>query len=175
MHNTDESKLVRPKVNKILKIVLFIVLLNILISLFLAWQYYFPPESSICTFNATFDCVAVAQSGYGEMFGLSNAIFGIIFYTGLFVGLAGVIWNWPFWKIWKKLRPGVVLDIVRWVSYFGLLFAVYLTYVEVAVIYKYCLFCLIQQVLIIFIVGLLIWVNSIINQGKKETNVCEFC
>lgn len=175
MYNADESKLVRPTVNKILKITLFIVVLNIVISVFLAWQYYFPPESSIYSFNATFDCVAVAESGYGAMFGVANATFGIIFYTGLFIGIAGVIFNWPFWKIWKKLRPGMILDLVRWCSYIGLLFALYLTYVEVTIIYKYCVLCLLQQILIIIIVGLLIWVNIIINQGKKDTQICEFC
>ena len=175
MHNSDEPKLVRPKVNKLLGITTIIIVLNMFISAFLAWGYHFPPESSICSFNSTFDCIAGAQSGYGEIFGLSHGIFGLIFYTVLFVGVMGVIFNWPFWKIWKKLRPGLILDIVRWCSYMGLLFALYLTYVELTVIYKYCALCLLQQVLIIVIVGLLIAVNVIINKGKEETQVCEFC
>jgi uncharacterized membrane protein len=170
-----EKKLVRPKVTKILYIVSGLLFLNVLLSAYLAYEFYFPSDDSVCSINAVFDCQTVAETEYAVLFGVPVAIWGVLFYTGLFIGVFGVALKLPFHKIYKKFRPGVVLNIVRYFSYFGLLFSLYLTYIEAAVIYVFCPFCLTQQVFIIVVVGLLVWTNNIIKKGKEETKVCEFC
>jgi uncharacterized membrane protein len=174
-NSVQSTKLVRPFVTKLLYITSFLIFINVLISIYLTYQYYFPQEQAICNINSTFNCIEVSQTKYAVLFGVPVALFGILFYLGLFIASIGVALNIPFHKIYKKLRPQKVLDLARLAAYFGLLFSLYLTYVEFAIIYVFCIFCLIQQVLIIIIVILYIWINNVINKGKKETNICEFC
>jgi len=170
-----EQKLVRPVVNRILLAVCILVFINILISAYSIYEFYNPSQESFCSINDTFNCATVAESDYAIFIGVPVAIWGALFYTGLFIGTLGVLLNWPFWKIYKKLRPGAVLDILRYFSFFGVLFSLYLTYAEAFVINVYCPLCLAQQALILVIAGLYVWVNAAINKGKKETKVCEFC
>lgn len=175
MEKEDRQKLVRPKVTKTLYVVSALVLLNIIISAYLLYEFYFPNGSSFCAINSTFNCIDVAKSEYAILFGLPIALWGAVFYLALFIGVLGVALNAPFWKIHKSIRPGRVLNLTRYLAYFGLLFSLYLTYVEFFVIYVICPLCLVQQILIIAIVALLIRTNNIINKGLKETKVCEFC
>lgn len=170
-----DSKLVRPKVNKVLYTCAAFVFANLGIALWLVYEFYAQNESSVCTINAKFDCLAVAQSEYALLFGVPVALLGALFYLALLVGILGVIWKFPFHKILKFLRPNFVLNLVRYAAYFGLLFSLYLTYIEAFEIEVYCPFCLAQQAIIIVIVGLLIWANRLINTGLKESKVCEFC
>jgi len=175
MKNMTDSKLVRPKVNKILYTCAVFVFANFGIALWLIYEFYAQSENSVCSINAIFDCVTVAQSEYAVLFGVPVALLGTLFYLGLLVGILGVIWKFPFHKILKFLRPNMVLNLVRYAAYFGLLFSFYLTYIEAFKIEVYCPFCLAQQALIIVIVGLLIWANRVVNSGLKKSKVCEFC
>lgn len=171
----NENKLVRPKVNKILYTVSVFLLINLILAIWLTYEFYAQSANSVCSINAMFDCVTVAQSDYAVLLGIPVAIWGILFYSSLLIGVLGVIWKIPFHKIIKFLRPNLCLDLVRYSAYFGLLFSLYLTYVEAFVINVFCPFCLAQQVFIIVIVILMIWVNRVINSGLKKNKVCEFC
>ncbi|MBN1494175.1 vitamin K epoxide reductase family protein [Candidatus Peregrinibacteria bacterium] len=171
----NNPKLVRPIVNKILIAASVFILINIILSAYLAYEFYFPNEQAFCEINAVWSCLTVAASEYAVFLGIPVAIWGVCFYTLLFVGTIGAVFNFPFWKIYKKLRPGAVLDIMRYLSYFGILFSLYLTYAEIFEINAYCPFCVTQQVLIIIIAALYIWAHKVINKGKKATQVCEFC
>ncbi|MFC1647375.1 vitamin K epoxide reductase family protein [Patescibacteria group bacterium] len=168
------EKLVRPKVNKILYYASLFIFLNIAVSVLLAYEFYNPGAVG-CSLNSVFDCMVVAQSKYAVLFGVPVAIWGALFYFGLLVGTLGVALRVPFNKIYKGLRPNTVLNITRYFTYFGLLFSFYLTYVEAFVLYVYCPYCIIQQVLVLIIVALHMWAHKLINQGLKETKVCEFC
>jgi len=170
-----EPKLVRPKVNKILLAACLFVFINLVLAVYLAYEYYFPNPQSFCVINSVFNCQTVAESEYAVFIGVPVAIWGIGFYGLLLLGTLGVVFNWPFWKIYKKIRPGLVLNTMRYLSYFGILFSLYLTYAEAFVINVFCPFCLAQQVCIIVIAVLYICANSIINKGKETTHVCEFC
>ncbi len=166
--------LVRPKVNKILVAASFFIFLNIIFSIILTIEYYNPGAAG-CSLSSVFDCTKVAQTEYAVLFGIPVAIWGLIFYTGLLVGTLGVALKVPFNKILKVLRPNTVLNIVRYFVYFGILFSLYLTYVEAFVINTFCPYCVAQQILIIIIAVLHIWAYKVINSGLKETKVCEFC
>lgn len=170
-----ELKLVRPKVNIILYTCSAFIIINLGLAVWLAYEFYAQSENSVCSINAVFDCITVAQSEYAVLLGVPVAVWGIIFYSVLLFGVLGVALRLPFHKILKLLRPNTVLSIVRYASYFGLLFSLYLTYIEAFEIHVYCPFCLAQQGVIIIIVGLLIWANTVIKSGLKKTKVCEFC
>ena len=175
--NTQENrpKLVRGYVNKILFAAGVFALINLILSCYLAYEYFFPDPKAYCEINAVWSCLTVAASSYAVFLGLPVSVWGIGFYGLLFLGTIGAVFNFPFWKIIKKLRPGVVLGILRYLSYFGILFSLYLTYAEIFEINAYCPFCVAQQIGIIIIAGLYIWANIVINKGKNETHVCEFC
>ncbi|MFC1599669.1 vitamin K epoxide reductase family protein [Patescibacteria group bacterium] len=170
-----DAKLVRPKVNKILYTCVAFVFANLGLAIWLTYEYYAQNENSVCSINAVFDCLTVAQSEYAVLLGLPVAVWGIMFYSALLVGVLGVIWRVPFHKVLKFLRPNFILKLVRMAAYFGLLFSLYLTYIEAFELHVYCPFCLAQQAIIIVVVALLIWANSIVSSGLKETKVCEFC
>lgn len=169
----NKPKLVRPKVTKILYLTAFIIFLNILVSAYLLHIYYSLNAEAACSINETFDCVEVAKSHYSTLLGLPVALWGVGFYTLMFIGTLAVAFNFPFSKI--KLRPGIVLNILRYLAYFGVLFALYLTYAELFVINVICPWCLVQQVLVIIITGLFVWINVVVQEGLKKTKVCEFC
>jgi uncharacterized membrane protein len=171
----DNDKPVRPKVNKILYICAAFILVNLGLSTWLTYEFYAQNENSVCSINAIFDCVTVAQSEYSVLLGIPVAVWGILFYSALLIGVLGVVWRIPFHKVLKFMRPHCVLSFVRCGAYFGLLFSFYLTYVEAFEIRVYCPLCLAQQVIIIVILVLLIWAKREIHRGLKKTRVCEFC
>lgn len=171
----SDLKLVRPKVNKILYACVVFILINLGLAVWLAYEFYAQSTESICSINAIFDCLTVAQSDYAVLLGVPVAVWGILFYLALLVGVLGVIWRIPFHKVLGFLRPKCVLSFVRCAAYFGLLFSIYLTYIEAFVIHVYCPFCLVQQFFIILIVGFLIWAKRVTNTGIKKSKVCEFC
>lgn len=171
----NKPKLVRPKVTKILYVASLLILINALIAGYLLYEFYTLNPEAFCSINETFDCLTVAQTEYAVMFGVPVAMWGLGFYVVLFIGTLGVALKWPFQKLHKRLRPGVILNVMRYLSYFGLLFSLYLTYVELFVIYTICPLCMVQQVLIIVVVLLFVWANTTVHKGLKETKVCEFC
>ena len=177
MNTTDEitPKLVRPKVNKILSAALFFTLVNIGLSVLLTYDFYTQGASDVCSVESVLSCGGIAQSQYALLGATPHALIGIIFYTIIFVGIGGVVLRVPFHRILKILRPQMVLDLSRWASYVAAVYAFYLSYAEVFILKVVSAPYLIQQLLIFVILGFQIWGNVIINSGKKETNVCEFC
>jgi uncharacterized membrane protein len=173
---TKENKpdLVRPKVNKILYTASFFIVLNIIFSIILTFEFYSPGAGG-CSLTEALDCTVVAQSEYAVLFGIPVAVWGIMFYSGLLIGTLGVALRIPFHRILKFLRPNTVLNITRYFVYFGVLFSLYLTYIEAFELYTFCPYCVAQQIIILIIAGLHIWAYKVINKGLKQTKVCEFC
>ncbi|MFQ5536994.1 MAG: vitamin K epoxide reductase family protein [Gemmatimonadota bacterium] len=102
--------------------------------------------------GAGFDCAAVQSSPYATVGPVPVALIGLAGYLALFVlALAG-------------LRPGlwrsqVIGGLLFGGAAFGFLYAVYLTYLEAAVIHAWCQWCLISAVVItlVFIATLPEW------------------
>jgi len=175
MVEINKPNLVRPRVNKVLMASLFFIVLNIGLSIFLTYDFYTQGQATVCSINSFLNCGGIAGSKYSVIFGVPHAIVGIVFYTLLLIGIGGVILKVSFYRILKFLRPQMVLDLARWVSYVAVLYAFYLSYSEISVLKIYSAPYLAQQLLIFVIVVLQIWANTLINEGKKETQVCEFC
>ncbi|MFC1655744.1 vitamin K epoxide reductase family protein [Patescibacteria group bacterium] len=153
------------KVRKILYIVTFFFLVNIGFSVYLAYEFYYPDESSVCSINAIFDCISVAKSGYAVLFGIPIAILGVLFYVGLFALTVALLAGFPFNKIHKKFTKSLVYMALRFLVYFGVLFSLALTYIEAFVIHVYCPFCVAQQIIIIIVAGLLISAKKAMQRG----------
>jgi len=93
-------------------------------------QHYRRDSSSFCNINATFNCDVVNRSAYASIAGIPVALIGLFAYL-LMMGLA------IFQK--KKAETPALLLLL---SSAGLVFSVYLTYVEAEVLRAWCLLCL---------------------------------
>ena len=82
------------------------------------------------------DCNTVQTSRYAKLFGLiPMAIFGMAGYVAIFVG-----WAWP--RLRRDGLARVAPLLVFAATLFGVLFSVYLTYVEIFVLRAVCAWCL---------------------------------
>ncbi|MBA4336609.1 hypothetical protein C0416_02430 [bacterium] len=165
MIEASQPKLVRPKVNKIFITTLVFIFINIALSALLTYDFYIN----------SLGLEGITNSQYALLGGIPHALIGVVFYTLLFIAIIGVMTRIPFHKMLKFLRPQMVLDIFRWISYVGALYAFYLSYAEISILKVYSPLYLVQQLLIFVILGMQIWANIVISEGKKETQVCEFC
>ena len=95
---------------------------------------------------ATVECEVVTQSDAGTMFGVSNVIWGLVFYLGLSLLSFATVSVGPKKLVSvKQLRAGAIG--------IGFLYSLYLVYVQTAQIGEYCKLCLISAgiVAILFI------------------------
>ena len=94
---------------------------------------YYTQDYEVCNIDNNWDCGSVSQSEYAEFMGIPVAYLGI---AGYLVILLFAFWNFK---------------MVKWVSLFGALFSLRLTWAEAFIIHKYCIFCLISQAIILAI------------------------
>ncbi len=99
---------------------------------------------------ATVECEAVTQSDAGTMFGVSNILWGLVFYLGLTaLSFATVVVSRIQIAKVKKLRAALIGV--------GFLYSLYLVYIQTAQIGEYCKLCLISAgiVAVLFILQLI--------------------
>lgn len=130
------------------KVYFIIAILGILLSLYL-WNLQVSDGVIPCT---TGGCHDVLTGEYGKLFGIPMSIFGLFFY----VSIAYVAFLRMFIK--HKLLDWTLLIQIFW----GIIFSLYLRYLEFFVIYELCSWCWISVFLIL---GLLI---TFIIEWKKE-------
>lgn len=121
---------------------LSLVLINTaatLVSAYLIVMHFKPDLSDVCHLSAKWDCDIVNKSIYAELFGVPVSILGFMAYL-TFLTFA--------------LR-GLRFDQSKWLKFFlmglggSIAFSLYLTGVETFILKTYCLFCVIQQGLIL--------------------------
>ena len=116
-------------------------------------SHYATSATDYCDLNEVFNCDIVNRSKFSEAFGIPVALIGLIGYLVL-LGLTA-----------KKVRA---LEILRsYMSLGGLMFALYLAYIEEHVLRTWCLLCIgsliaIAGITIVSAVGL--W-----DSGRKGT------
>jgi vitamin-K-epoxide reductase (warfarin-sensitive) len=114
------------------KWVIILCVLGVLVAGYLGYMYY-SDNHSVCDINETFDCSSVHESDYAVLFGIPVAL----------IGLAGYLLIMLFAMFQFKY--------VKWISLFGSLFSLRLTWAEIFILNKYCIFCLVSQAIIIAI------------------------
>ena len=112
--------------------IVVLAILGIIIASYLGYIYYYDSHD-VCDINTTFDCSTVHASSYAQMFGVSVALFGVLGFMVILLAQLYLEWS------------------VKWLSLFGTLFSLRLTLAEIFVIEKYCIFCLISQLIILLI------------------------
>jgi vitamin-K-epoxide reductase (warfarin-sensitive) len=115
---------------------------GITISSFSLYHHYGSSKTTYCDFGENFNCDIVNRSTYSTVFGVPDALIGIVGYAGLL--LLATIYR-------TRTAAPMVLLIA---SLAGLSFALYLTYIEAFVLATWCVLCLSSLIVILMITAL---------------------
>ncbi len=100
---------------------------------------HFSTTKGVCNINARINCDVVNRSAYSEILGVPVALLGLIWYVGMFLASLGA---------WYGKRMVEPLELVMLSSAaFGFVFSLYLTYIELQVLYTICLLCVTSQLM----------------------------
>lgn len=111
---------------------------GMLVTAYLIYQHYKPSADAFCNISNYISCDIVNKSIYAEILGIPVSILGFAAYSTLFAG--------TFLKETKNIWMALTIF-----SGIGLLFSLYLTYVELFLLNAICIFCITQQIIILFI------------------------
>ena len=117
----------------------FLSLLGIIFSGYSLYAHYSSTPSGLCNWSETFSCDVVNKSQYAEIYGVPVALLGV----GGYVLLALLSWLCAGGRNFRK-------DLTVF-GFLGLLFSLYLTYVEAFVLVTWCPVCLLSQAMILAI------------------------
>ena len=144
-------------VNKKIRISIAVVsLIGLLDSLYLSWVEFTHREAFCGGYG---DCQTVANSPYSEIAGIPIAILGM----GAYLVILGLLYIEQRGGFWLEYSPLIIFGI----SLVGVIYSIYLTYLEIAVIYAICPYCVLSAVamLLIFILSI---VRLIINAPSED-------
>ena len=136
---------------------------------YLVANHYQFVDVEFCSINSTFDCKEVNNGPYSYIdlagFRLPWSVIGLAGFVAVFA-LAYFRLYYPQIDSNDRFFPLLVLF-----SIIGVIFVVYLNYVELAVIHKICLLCVASHALIIIIMILVVWWHFL--GSKKAGDVGE--
>lgn len=170
--------MVRPLVNKLLTAIGFLSLIAMGVTGYLTYLKFAPTDSSYCVLGGDCDLVNASPWSYIDLgfVEIPVAVLGLLTYTLFFffsIILVKKMVNWR--KIHAKLNELLVLNVLRYLSVIGVIFSLWLTYVEAFILEAWCEYCVTQQIIIILIMLLFFKINAVIKADTKEKKVCEFC
>ena len=129
--------------NKLRITSLVLAILGLVDSIYLTWVK-FSGQYAIC--GPIGNCEAVNTSQYSEVYGIPIAILGAGAYLAIIILL--LLENrGPFWT---QNSPMIVFGI----SLIGVLYSIYLTYVEIAILHEICPYCVISAVILVVLLVL---------------------
>lgn len=135
-----------------LNIIIVLSLIAVLLSTYLAYVHYKSDTLGLCTVeDSIFSCEDVSKTKYAYFFGLewmTNALMGIIGYSGIILLSVFAL------KTKSKKNKEYALGLTLLGSAFAFLYALYLTYIEFAVLLLFCPFCLLSQI----IIAIILWI-----------------
>jgi uncharacterized membrane protein len=128
-----------PTSRRLCQLIAILALAGMVVSSVSLHHHYGTSQTNYCDFGASFNCDIVNRSVYSTVFGIPDALIGLLGYSLLLV-LA------TFYRT-KAETPFMLLIA----STAGLGFALYLTYIEKFVLATWCVLCLSSLMLIILI------------------------
>ncbi len=114
-------------------IILILSLLGIVISGYLAYNYYSGSQAAFC--GAGSDCDTVRHSGFSTILRIPVALLGVIGYSLIFISAIVPMTKRNNW-LWLYI-----------LSLAGFVFSAYLTYLEFFVIEAVCMYCIVSALL----------------------------
>ena len=115
-----------------------LAVLGLLDSIYLAWLK-FSGQYALC--GPIGNCESVNTSQYSEIFGIPIAILG----AGAYLAAIILLFLENRGAFWAEYGPMFVFGI----SLVGVLYSIYLTYVEIAILREICPYCVISAVLLV--------------------------
>lgn len=93
--------------------------------------------------DSAFDCAGAFESGAGTLFGVPNAIWGLLFYLAVAGLTAAIVFGGAGERrvLMKKIRAGLLT--------FGLVYTLGLTFYQFVVLPKTCLLCLVSALIVL--------------------------
>jgi vitamin-K-epoxide reductase (warfarin-sensitive) len=133
-----------------MSIVAILAVCGVVVSSVSLRHHYAKSKTEYCDIGETFNCDIVNRSQYSSILGIPVALIGMLGYAGL-AGLATVYRE-------RRETPALLLGG----ALAGLVFALYLTYIEARVLGVWCILCLSSLAVIasITVTSLLVWVRS---------------
>jgi uncharacterized membrane protein len=130
-----------------LHIIMYLAIVGLLVSVYLTALFY-QHTSTVCDINTTLSCSKVSSSKYSSLFGIPVSIFGILGYLTL-AATSFVLLRKKFsLQKEKKVR---LIQLFLGFSIIALMFSLYLTYIEFAILKAICIFCIASQIIILCI------------------------
>ena len=120
-----------------------LIILGFADSVFLTYEHY-ALTSYGCPISPWINCLAVTTSKYSEIWGVPLSLLGSLYYAVLFFFL-------------MKSKEKMFRHFFILVSSFGVLFSLYLIYIQMFAIGLFCLYCL-ASALISFLIFIYTWV-----------------
>lgn len=136
------------KLNKTLTIILSLAILGVADSSYALYQHFLPPATSSCDVSETISCTAVNQSEYSVILGVPVAAVGIAGY----LLIAGLAVGSMIFSSAKRYTSRVMLAIAS----IGLLFSIWLTWVEIFLLNAICPLCILS----LFLIGVIVFMAS---------------
>lgn len=102
-------------------------------------RHYAKSATEFCDFSQQFNCDIVNRSEYSELAGIPVAGIGVVGYVALF--LLSTIW---------RSQPETPVRLLA-AATAGLVFALYLTYIEAYKLHTWCILCVGSQVVILLV------------------------
>ncbi len=108
------------------------------VSAYLTIAHFTSPDVLACASEGVVNCERVTTSAQSELFGISVALLGLLWFLGLCVLFSPWVWRWT--------APWLRIVRVATVT-FGMAFVLWLLYAELFVIRAICLWCTVVHVL----------------------------
>ncbi len=128
-----------PKIYKIIKI---LSIIGIILAVYLLYAQITQPSYTPCTINETVNCDAVISGPVAKTLGIPTPLYGLIGYIVIFFAA----------KFKKNL-------LILSMSAFGLVFCLYIAYVEIFKLAVICPLCIGCQVIMILVFSLAVYLN----------------
>lgn len=128
--------------DKLFFVVGILSLMGISLAVYLLWQQYTLPAFSPCSINATINCDAIISGEVAKTFGIPTPLYGLIGYIVIF-----------FAALFKQKK------LILAMSTFGLLFCLWIAYVELFQLYVICPICIACQTIMISVFSIAVILN----------------
>jgi uncharacterized membrane protein len=129
---------------RIISVILAVI--GLIDSIYLSWEKIFHVEV-FC--GGSGDCQTVANSPYSEISGIPIAFLGV----GVYIVIIALLYLEGRGTFWQQNSPLIIFGL----TLTGTIYSIYLTYLEIAVIYAICPYCVISAVVmtLLFIVAII--------------------
>jgi vitamin-K-epoxide reductase (warfarin-sensitive) len=138
---TDDRGSKRKSAGRVSSVIALLSCAGIVVSSVSLYHHYGMSKSSFCDFGNSFNCDMVNRSIYSTVAGVPIALLGVLGYAVLLC----------LSSIYRTKAETPVMLLIA--SVVGLVFALYLTYIEAFVLATWCVLCLSSLALIMLIAG----------------------